>query len=145
MTLKIRTLTFDDFIGLLDLANKIDIIEPIEEMLSSKHRDNILRMVKEQEKRKLKVLDNNEAQEQEVKTSEVEKVGFSIVTGIAKLFISRIPTHKQSIYGYLAQITDSQIEEIERLPMVDAFALINDFFMSEDFKKLGKLYGQFKK
>ncbi|WPC08011.1 hypothetical protein [Globicatella sp. PHS-GS-PNBC-21-1553] len=133
MTLRIRTLTFDDFMGLLDLANKINIIEPIEDILSGKYRDNIIQMVKNQQ--------NNSESE----TSEVEQVGFSIITEIAKLFITKIPTHKEAIYGYLAQITNSELSDIETLPMVDAFSLINDFFTSEDFKKLGKLYAQFKK
>lgn len=147
MTLTIRKLTFDDFISLLDLAEKIDIIDPIEKMLSGSYRDQIISKIKAQEaeKHKLKVLSKDEVETENIpknldNSTEIEQVGYSMIIEIIKLIINRIPTNRKEIYNFFGKVTETDADIIANLGIKETMELITDFFTKSDLKELGNLY-----
>lgn len=122
--LELRPLYGDDIFVVMELVNKLDLIEPIKELLSGEMREQIIQMMVE---------NTDEQNKTEV---DVEAVGFEIILQISELAIKRIPKAKNEINSFLADLTNSDVETIRKLSIVHYMGLIKDFFGHPDLKEL---------
>lgn len=121
-TLTLRELRGDDVFVVLELVNKLDLIDPVQSLLSGKKKQEIIESLKLNE---------------EEKVGEKE-IGFEILLEISKLAIKRIPKAKKDINIFLAELAETNVEEIETLPLKVYVGLLKDFFRHPDLKELYK-------
>ncbi|WP_208560638.1 hypothetical protein [Marinilactibacillus kalidii] len=121
-TLTLRELRGDDVFVVLELVNKLDLIDPVQSLLSGQKKQEILDSLKSNGEDKV----------------ENREVGFEILLEISKLAIKRIPKAKKDINVFLAELTGTTVEEIETLPLKRYVGLLKDFFKHPDLKELYK-------
>lgn len=124
--LKLRELRGDDAFTVLELVNTLDLLEPIESILSGEKRKEIIAAFSE-----------------ESTEADVKEIGFEMIMEISKLAIVRIPKARGDINRFLADMTGSTEEKIQSLPLKQYVGLVKDFFkhpdLEEFFKSLGEL------
>lgn len=124
--LELRPLYGSDIFTVMNLVNKLDLIDPIKELLTGEMRDQIIKGLTEKEQNEV----------------DVQTIGFEMVVQISDLAVRQIPKAQDDINGFLADLTSTDIETIQKLPIAEYMRLIRDFFGHKDLKGLlGSLAG----
>lgn len=119
MKLTMRELKGTDIFTIMNLMNKLDIINPIKELLGGDKREEILAMFKD---------DDIENQE--------EQLGLVLGIDIASLVIERLPKAQNDINQFLATLCKTELSVIEELSILEYVGLIKDFFGHSDLKAI---------
>lgn len=124
--LKIRNLRGDDVFSVLELVNRLDLIDPIQSILTGDKRKEIMAS--------FDATTVDEINDQEV--------GFEILVEVSKLVVVRLPKARNEINTFIADITDSDIETIKNLSIKQYIDLVKDFFKHPDLEELFKSLGE---
>lgn len=124
--LKMRQLRGDDVFTVIALLDKLELTEIVQEFLDGKLRDKVLKNAKSKKAG---------AAESSPENLNVE-VGLEVFSLIAKQGVKSIPKAKDDINAFLADLTETDVAAIEKLPIVEYISLIKDFFKHPDLKQL---------
>ncbi len=126
----------DDIFQVLELIEKLDLVDTLKDLFKGELRDKIISNYKKDEKNK------NDKKEKEKSEQLInESVGFDIMVELGGLAVRRIPMAKQEINDLLASLTGKTPEEIGQLPIAIYIGLVKDFFTHNDFKELSTVLG----
>lgn len=123
--LELRPLYGDDVFQVLELVNKLDLIDPLAELFTEK-REEIIASVTADEK----------TTEKDGGATTTEIVGFEVLLEVSKLAISRIPKAKNELNSFLADLAETDEETIKKLPLSEYIELVKSFFTHPDFREL---------
>lgn len=123
--LELRPLYGDDVFQVLELVNKLDLIDPLAELFTEK-REEIIASVTAEDK----------TTEKESGATTTEIVGFEVLLEVSKLAISRIPKAKNELNTFLADLAETDEETIKKLPLSEYIGLVKSFFTHPDFREL---------
>lgn len=119
MTLKLRRLRGDDVFPVLDLINKLELIDPISQLAQGELRKEFLDGTDEKSQEQINL-----------------DVGIGIAIKFSKIAVRNIPKARDEINEFLADLTETDVKTITELPIKEYIGLVKDFFTHDDLREL---------
>lgn len=117
--LELRALKGDDIFVVFELVDKLELIDPLSELMKGNMRKEIIAVAE------------GEAEEQTDSS-----IGLEVVIKLAKVAMRNIPKAKVEINNLLGDLTGTDAQTVANLPVKDYFELVKDFFMHNDLQEL---------
>lgn len=117
--LELRALKGDDIFVVFELVDKLELIDPLSELMKGNMRKEIIAVAE------------GEAEEQTDSS-----IGLEVVIKLAKVAMRNIPKAKVEINNLLGNLTGTDAQTVANLPVKDYFELVKDFFMHNDLQEL---------
>lgn len=117
--LELRALKGDDIFVVFELVDKLELIDPLSELMKGNMRKEIIAVAE------------GEAEEQTDSS-----IGLEVVIKLAKIAMRNIPKAKVEINNLLGDLTGTDAQTVANLPVKDYFELVKDFFMHNDLQEL---------
>ncbi|MFB5068286.1 MAG: hypothetical protein F6I01_002155 [Aerococcus sanguinicola] len=137
--LTLRPLYGDDVFKVVNLINKLGLVESLEELLNTEKRQQIINQLtaeKDKKEDEEKVVDLKDKKKEKVKIDTTEQLGFEMLIQLVKQVFRNLPSAREEMNEFLADLTETDVETIKHLKMKEYIQLIKDFFSHPDFKEL---------
>jgi hypothetical protein len=124
--MELRELRGDDMFSMLSIIGKLDIKDDLLELFE-KQQDKDSQMLGHLSKKPTKA-------EKEKQDKMLEKRGMQMIAGLIQTILANINKAKSDINTFLADLTNTSIQEIQELNFVDYTQLIVKFFKKPELK-----------
>lgn len=124
--MELRELRGDDMFSMLSIIGKLDIKDDLVELFE-KQQDKDSKMLGHLSKKPTKV-------EKEKQEKSLEKRGMQMIAGLIQTILANINKAKLDINTFLADLTNTSIQEIQGLNFVDYTQLLVKFFKKPELK-----------
>lgn len=124
--MELRELRGDDMFSMLSIIGKLDIKDDLVELFE-KQQDKDSQMLGHLSKKPTKA-------EKEKQDKMLEKRGMQMIAGLIQTILANINKAKSDINTFLADLTNTSIQEIQELNFVDYTQLIVKFFKKPELK-----------
>lgn len=118
--LTLRPLRGDDIFAVFDLVDKLELIEPLTDLVKGNLRQTFLEVANSE---------NNE-KDQDV------AVGMEIVLQLSKIAVRNVPKARTEINDLLGDLTGTDAQTVANLPIKEYIDLVTDFFKHNDLLEL---------
>ena len=124
--MELRELRGDDMFSMLSIIGKLDI------------KDDLLELFEKQQEKDSKLLGHLSKEptkaEKEKQEKALEKRGMQMIAGLIQTILANINKAKLDINTFLADLTNTSIQEIQELNFVDYTQLLVRFFKKPELK-----------
>lgn len=124
--MELRELRGDDMFSMLSIIGKLDI------------KDDLVELFEKQQEKDSKLLGHLSKKltkaEKEKQEKALEKRGMQMIAGLIQTILANINKAKLDINTFLADLTNTSIQEIQELNFVDYTQLIVKFFKKPELK-----------
>ena len=124
--MELRELRGDDMFSMLSIIGKLDIKDDLVELFE-KQQDKDSKMLGHLSKKPTKA-------EKEKQEKMLEKRGMQMIAGLIQTILANINKAKLDINTFLADLTNTSIQEIQGLNFVDYTQLLVKFFKKPELK-----------
>lgn len=124
--MELRELRGDDMFSMLSIIGKLDIKDDLVELFE-KQQDKDSQMLGHLSKKPTKA-------EKEKQDKMLEKRGMQMIAGLIQTILANINKAKLDINTFLADLTNTSIQEIQGLNFVDYTQLLVKFFKKPELK-----------
>lgn len=124
--MELRELRGDDMFSMLSIIGKLDIKDDLVELFE-KQQDKDSQMLGHLSKKPTKA-------EKEKQDKMLEKRGMQMIAGLIQTILANINKAKLDINTFLADLTNTSIQEIQELNFVDYTQLLVKFFKKPELK-----------
>ena len=124
--MELRELRGDDMFSMLSIIGKLDIKDDLVELFE-KQQDKDSQLLGHLSKKPTKA-------EKEKQEKMLEKRGMQMIAGLIQTILANINKAKSDINTFLADLTNTSIQEIQELNFVDYTQLIVKFFKKPELK-----------
>lgn len=124
--MELRELRGDDMFSMLSIIGKLDIKDDLVELFE-KQQDKDSQLLGHLSKKPTKA-------EKEKQDKMLEKRGMQMIAGLVQTILANINKAKSDINTFLADLTNTSIQEIQGLNFVDYTQLIVKFFKKPELK-----------
>lgn len=118
--LTLRPLRGDDVFAVFELVDKLELIEPLTDLVKGNLRQTFLDVA------------NSEGGEQDPDVA----VGMEIVLKLSKIAVKNVPKARTEINDLLGDLTGTDAKTVANLPIKDYFELVTAFFKHNDLREL---------
>lgn len=118
--LTLRPLRGDDIFAVFDLVDKLELIEPLTDLVKGNLRQTFLEVA------------NSENNEQDPDVA----VGMEIVLQLSKIAVRNVPKARTEINDLLGDLTGTDAQTVANLPIKEYLDLVTDFFKHNDLREL---------
>lgn len=122
--LTLRPLRGDDIFAVFDLVDKLELIEPLTDLVKGNLRQTFLEVA------------NSENNEQDPKQDPDVAVGMEIVLQLSKIAVRNVPKARTEINDLLGDLTGTDAQTVAKLPIKEYLDLVTDFFKHNDLREL---------
>lgn len=124
--MELRELRGDDMFSMLSIIGKLDI------------KDDLVELFEKQQEKDSKLLGHSSKKptkaEKEKQEKALEKRGMQMIAGLIQTILANINKAKLDINTFLADLTNTSIQEIQELNFVDYTQLLVKFFKKPELK-----------
>lgn len=124
--MEMRELRGDDMFSMLSIIGKLDIKDDLVELFE-KQQEKDGKMLGHLSKKPTKA-------EKEKQEKMLEKRGMQMIAGLIQTILANINKAKLDINTFLADLTNTSIQEIQKLNFVDYTQLLVEFFKKPELK-----------
>ena len=124
--MELRELRGDDMFSMLSIIGKLDIKDDLVELFE-KQQDKDRQLLDQLPKKPTKA-------EKEKQEKMLEKRGMQMIAGLIQTILANINKAKLDINTFLADLTNTSIQEIQELNFVDYTQLLMKFFKKPELK-----------
>ena len=124
--MELRELRGDDMFSMLSIIGKLDIKDDLVELFE-KQQDKDRQLLDHLSKKPTKA-------EKEKQEKMLEKRGMQMIAGLIQTILANINKAKLDINTFLADLTNTSIQEIQELNFVDYTQLLMKFFKKPELK-----------
>lgn len=124
-TFELRPLRGDDVFAVFEIVDKLDLIEPLSDLMRGKLRESIIEAAQKDDKA-----------EADTKQVSDTAVGLDIVLQLAKVGVRNVPKARVEINELLGDLTGTDARAVGNLPIKDYMGLVTDFFKHDDLQEL---------
>ena len=118
--LTLRPLRGDDVFAVFELVDKLELIEPLTDLVKGNLRETFLELAN----------DEKDGQDADV------AVGMEIVLKLSKIAVKNVPKARTEINDLLGDLTGTDAQTVANLPIKDYFELVTAFFKHNDLREL---------
>ena len=118
--LTLRPLRGDDVFAVFELVDKLELIEPLTDLVKGNLRETFLEVA------------NSEGGEQDPDVA----VGMEIVLKLSKIAVRNVPKARTEINDLLGDLTGTDAQTVANLPIKEYFELVTAFFKHNDLREL---------
>lgn len=118
--LTLRPLRGDDIFAVFDLVDKLELIEPLTDLVKGNLRQTFLEVANKK----------NNKQDPDV------AVGMEIVLQLSKIAVRNVPKARTEINDLLGDLTGTDAQTVANLPIKEYLDLVTDFFKHNDLREL---------
>ena len=118
--LTLRPLRGDDVFAVFELVDKLELIEPLTDLVKGNLRETFLEVAK------------SEGGEQDPDVA----VGMEIVLKLSQIAVKNVPKARTEINDLLGDLTGTDAQTVANLPIKEYFRLVTDFFKHNDLQEL---------
>lgn len=124
--MELRELRGDDMFSMLSIIGKLDIKDDLVELFE-KQQEKDSHLLGHLSKKPTKT-------EKEKQEKALEKRGMQMIAGLIQTILANINKAKLDINTFLADLTNTSIQEIQKLNFVDYTQLLVEFFKKPELK-----------
>lgn len=118
--LTLRPLRGDDIFAVFELVDKLELIEPLTDLVKGNLRETFLELAN----------DEKDGQDADV------AVGMEIVLKLSKIAVRNVPKARTEINDLLGDLTGTDAQTVANLPIKEYFELVTAFFKHNDLREL---------
>ena len=118
--LTLRPLRGDDVFAVFELVDKLELIEPLTDLVKGNLRETFLELAN----------DEKDGQDADV------AVGMEIVLKLSKIAVKNVPKARTEINDLLGDLTGTDAKTVANLPIKEYFELVTAFFKHNDLREL---------
>lgn len=118
--LTLRPLRGDDVFAVFELVDKLELIEPLTDLVKGNLRETFLELAN----------DEKDGQDADV------AVGMEIVLKLSKIAVKNVPKARAEINDLLGDLTGTDAQTVANLPIKEYFDLVTAFFKHNDLREL---------
>ena len=118
--LTLRPLRGDDVFAVFELVDKLELIEPLTDLVKGNLRETFLELAN----------DEKDGQDADV------AVGMEIVLKLSKIAVRNVPKARAEINDLLGDLTGTDAQTVANLPIKEYFELVTAFFKHNDLREL---------
>lgn len=118
--LTLRTLRGDDIFAVFELVDKLELIEPLTDLVKGNLRETFLELAN----------DEKDGQDADV------AIGMEIVLKLSKIAVRNVPKARTEINDLLGDLTGTDAQTVANLPIKEYFELVTAFFKHNDLREL---------
>lgn len=145
MSVEMRELQADDIFKVLNIVDVLGVADQIVDVF--KIREEVSDLTAKAMGYKIILEKNPESKEAKKAAKELEKVegalnsqSFSVIASITKIVLANMGNAKNEINLLLADLTNSKLDDINKMSMLSYIKLVKSFFEKPELKELSQLF-----
>lgn len=141
INLEMREISGGDLFTIIDIINKLDVIDKIEALMKESQKEVLKvqdKMVSKYVKEHGEDYDEKELMEWLNEQPEAKNLSLSVGVKAFKLVVQNLTNAKTEINTLLANLTGNSKKDINDLPLPQYMTLLKDFFTKEELSEVFK-------